>query len=105
MTLTLHKSYSKSCLIALKCRTLSKKSYRSVPFPDDVRIADECTITLYPSDWNDTTHEAITTFRVLATRDYKQDGDKATVVNFSPIQTSDAENILNGYQVQSLKVI
>lgn len=73
-------------------------------FTGDQVIADKCTVKLQPSDWNETSHEATTTFKVLATRDFKLDGDQITLVHFEDISSGDVPPIFNGYTIPYLQV-
>lgn len=67
-------------------------------------MADKCTLELTPGDWDNTLHQATTTFKVYATRDFKEDGDKVTVVDFDPLHSADVPPIFNNYHLPDLQV-
>ncbi|XP_053404327.1 uncharacterized protein LOC123554181 isoform X2 [Mercenaria mercenaria] len=62
-----------------------------------------CTQVLSPSDWNPRTNEAITKFRVNATRDFRR-RRSTIVINFKTIFTFDAPPIFNGYHIPFLAI-
>ena len=73
-------------------------------FAADIVAADKCTVDFLPSDWDDTAKQAVTSFKILATRDFKTDGDKINVLHFQEVYTRDAPDIFNGYQIPYMQV-
>ena len=63
-----------------------------------------CTQRIEPVDWDPKTNQAVTTFKVLAQRDFKKDGDKEIYLHFNPIPGGDAPDIFTNYQIPYLQV-
>ena len=71
---------------------------------DDFKMTTQCTVTLLPTDWNPTTNQAVTSFHVLAERDFKHDRDRNLMLHFSQIFSNDAPPVFNNYQIPYLQV-
>ncbi|KAK3583345.1 hypothetical protein CHS0354_038958 [Potamilus streckersoni] len=94
--------------IPIVCATPDKSSCKMEIYLDNNNHqtvgTSSCTQIMRPSDWNSATNQAVVNFKVLAQRDFKNDGDQNLVLHFNPIFSVDVPNIWNNYQIPYLQV-